>query len=374
MGRYRKFPRGKFSRWFSAHVLASLIVTPFGPVQAASLHQITQADFNSDVPGQPPLTGGLNQPAGIFASPGATILVQSSANGITTQPVVITADAPSEYASVGFVFAPVSDGTLRLEATVAFDRLVDCYFLQTAVSPSEAVVTRLIATSAGEIQDDITRTTVGHYAANQPFRVRMDVDMTAKSWSVAIDNELDGFDDNPVVTNLPFENPLFAVPFLGFVGADLSVFPVIDLGASVAYDDISIFAPTVQFAAFSAKVKIALGSSTNDDTFKVDATFTLEAGSNGIAPSTEPVQLQVGTFTTTIPAGSFVPDAKGKFTFKGTIGGVALKARIQSLGGGSYAFKAESKAADLTGTVNPVTVALTIGDDVGSVMVTAKFK
>lgn len=39
-----------------------------------------------------------------------------------------------------------------------------------------------------------------------------------------------------------------------------------------------------------------------------------------------------------------------------------------------FEFKAEGEGADLTGTVNPVTVSLTIGDDGGSATVEAEFE
>lgn len=136
---------------------------------------------------------------------------------------------------------------------------------------------------------------------------------------------------------------------------------------------------TVPFAAFDAKVEI------EDGEFELKGTFTLGSGSDGIDPLTEDVAFQVGTFSTTIPAGSFKfrpaePGKKGKpgkpdrWTFEGVIDGVELEAKITDLGGGSFEFKAEGEGADLTGTVNPVTVGLTIGNDGGSTMVEAEFE
>jgi hypothetical protein len=84
--------------------------------------------------------------------------------------------------------------------------------------------------------------------------------------------------------------------------------------------------------------------------------------------------VRVGTFTTTIPAGAFTRDKKGRFTFAGVIDGVTLEAVIQPLGGGSFTFTAKSSGADLTGTVNPVTIGLVIGDDRGSMTTTAEFR
>jgi len=110
------------------------------------------------------------------------------------------------------------------------------------------------------------------------------------------------------------------------------------------------------------------------DEFELKATFTLGSGSNGIAPLTEAVTVQIGTFSTTIPAGSF-KQHKGRFVFEGTINGVRLEATFRSLIlGNDYEVKIEGRGANLTGTKNPVTVSLTIGDDSGSKATTAKIK
>ena len=129
---------------------------------------------------------------------------------------------------------------VRVEASVSFDRLTDGFFLQTSV-PS-AVVTRLIIRASGEIQDGKEFTPVGEYEPNQPFRVRMDIDMSAKMWSVTVDNELNGFSDDVVFRNLPFLNPANVLPQVGKVNASLSQFgTAAGQGlTTVAYDDISI--------------------------------------------------------------------------------------------------------------------------------------
>ena len=128
------------------------------------------------------------------------------------------------------------------------------------------------------------------------------------------------------------------------------------------------------FAAFAPKAEITLGPLAHDDKFEVKATLTLGASNNGINPLTQAVAVQVGTFSTTIPAGSFKLK-KGRFTFEGVINGVKLEAVLRPLIlGNDYEFKVEGKGADLTGTANPVTVKLTIGDDNGSKTITAKIK
>ncbi|OLD15642.1 MAG: hypothetical protein AUJ01_11775 [Acidobacteria bacterium 13_1_40CM_3_65_5] len=52
---------------------------------------------------------------------------------------------------------------------------------------------------------------------------------------------------------------------------------------------------------------------------------------------------------------------------------MALEAEIKSLGANSFAFEVEGRGANLTGTVNPVTVRLTIGNDCGTAVITAQF-
>ncbi|MEK7870379.1 MAG: hypothetical protein AAB271_08585 [Nitrospirota bacterium] len=89
--------------------------------------------------------------------------------------------------------------------------------------------------------------------------------------------------------------------------------------------------------------------------------------------------IQVGSYSATIPAGSFkfkpaTLKKPAQFTFEGIIDGVKLEAKITPLGANSFDLKAEGNGVNLTGTVNPVTVGLTIGNDQGSAAVTAKFE
>jgi hypothetical protein len=136
--------------------------------------------------------------------------------------------------------------------------------------------------------------------------------------------------------------------------------------------------PLVSFATFTPKVEITLGPLANDDEFEVKATLTLGTSSDGITPLTEAVTIQVGSFSATIPAGSFKfkparPNKPAFFKFEGTINGVALEAKITPLEANAFEFKAEGNGVNLTGTVNPVTVGLLFGDDQGSATVTAAF-
>jgi len=90
-------------------------------------------------------------------------------------------------------------------------------------------------------------------------------------------------------------------------------------------------------------------------------------------PLSENVTLQIGTFSITIPAGSFHQNPRGTFVFEGVIHGVSLEVQIEPRGNNSFTFKAEAAGVDLSRLTNPVTVVLTIGDDSGSVQVAAEF-
>jgi uncharacterized repeat protein (TIGR03803 family) len=131
------------------------------------------------------------------------------------------------------------------------------------------------------------------------------------------------------------------------------------------------FVPPVQFAAFKAALAIDFGTSPNPGGFELQSEFTLGQSSNGINPAAEPVTLQIGTFTTTIPAGSFTGTGFGPFTFGGVVDGGPLQVLIESTGTKRYAIKAEAGHPNLTGTVNPVTVRLSIGNNSGTASVTA---
>ncbi|HEY4846907.1 MAG TPA: choice-of-anchor tandem repeat GloVer-containing protein, partial [Methylocella sp.] len=130
----------------------------------------------------------------------------------------------------------------------------------------------------------------------------------------------------------------------------------------------------IPFSAFRGKLEIEFGPSPKTDSFELKARFTLGSASNGINPPTEPLTLNVGTFTTTIPPGSFKAHKGsifGPFTFDGVINGVALEVRIAPTGAKRYSFRAEGDNASLTGTANPVPVTLSLGDDGGTVSVNA---
>jgi len=146
-----------------------------------------------------------------------------------------------------------------------------------------------------------------------------------------------------------------------------------DLGYAVIAQQM-IAVSSVSPAAFTAQLELTRGPAARMDSFDLRGTFTLGAASNGMNAVTEPVTMQMGTFCTTIPAGSFTQHKHGQVTFDGTLNAVALQVRLSPSGGKSFTVQAEGNGADLTGIVNPVSMGLIIGNDTGSTIVTAEFQ
>ena len=193
--------------------------------------------FDSDSVGLSPSIGGPNQPSGLRVPSGASVLVQSSAFGINSRPVVLDPGAVAVFTSVGYDIPRMSTGVLRVEATVSFDNLLQGYFLQTGVGSSSAVVSRFEAYNGTIFAYGQN---VGSFQANVPFRVRMDVDMDSKTWAASIDGNLNGFQDDQVFSGIPFSNDTSVLPYVGFVGADLNNDLNSPYMTRAAYDDISI--------------------------------------------------------------------------------------------------------------------------------------
>ena len=120
---------------------------------------------------------------------------------------------------------------------------------------------------------------------------------------------------------------------------------------------------TIPFSTFCAELEL---SQEAPKRFELHSRFMLGTSSGGIDPLTEAVTLQIGTFSTTIPVGSFAKARNGGFAFEGVINSVNLEVRIRPLDKNSFTFKAEGKGVDLSALTNPVTVVLTIGNDTGT--------
>ena len=132
---------------------------------------------------------------------------------------------------------------------------------------------------------------------------------------------------------------------------------------------VSKFSFGTPFSSFSGKLELDVDAGS----FQLNAPFKLGAGGS-INPPTEPVSLTIGTYSVTIPAGSFVRHKPG-YAFESVINGASLEVLIKfGSTPGSYQFLAEGKGADLKGTTNPVTVTLSIGNDLGTTQIHAEFE
>jgi len=150
------------------------------------------------------------------------------------------------------------------------------------------------------------------------------------------------------------------------IGADgsltqLANSPFVDENTPVAL----AITPLVPFASSFAKLKIESELST----FHLSDSFSLGANSNGITPTTQKLTLHIGTFTITIPSGSFKKRPTGNFFFKTTINGGTLSLRIVPLGANMFTFNLYGVGINLGGLTEPVTVVLTIGIDSGTIKV-----
>jgi uncharacterized repeat protein (TIGR03803 family) len=128
---------------------------------------------------------------------------------------------------------------------------------------------------------------------------------------------------------------------------------------------------SVPFSAFSAKLDIG---SWPKPRFQLKAKFTQGAGAEAIDPVTQPVKLNVGTYTVTIPAGSFRALRNGAFAFEGAIDGTELRVHILPTETNSYRVHVDAACVDLTASSNPVPVSLYIGQNNGATEVTADFE
>jgi hypothetical protein len=179
------------------------------------------------------------------------------------------------------------------------------------------------------------------------------------NWRPGEPNNVTGSEDNLVI-DLPAPNE-----FAGFWNDEGFLFNI--SGYVVEYDKTA----GVPFAAFEASADLKFGPTSNDDSFAVSGRFALGADSDGIDPVGENVSLKVGSFSTTIPPGSFVHRGHGRFdglfSFKGTIDSVPLQVVIQAIGNNDYLFEGKATAAKLDGTLVPMPVSLVIGNDNGQV-------
>ena len=107
--------------------------------------------------------------------------------------------------------------------------------------------------------------------------------------------------------------------------------------------------------------------------FSLKGGFSLGPGGT-IDPHTQQVTFSVGSYSVTLPGGSFATNKTG-YVYQKTVNHIFLCLYIRNTSTpGSYLLLANSKGAALSSITSPVAVALTIGDDYGTTQMNAKFK
>lgn len=121
------------------------------------------------------------------------------------------------------------------------------------------------------------------------------------------------------------------------------------------------------FAQFNARAELTLRKRANDDAYQMSGFLRLSAGSDGIDPLTEPVTLKIGSFSATLPAGSFGQDGD-TYRYAGPADRSWLIVIISPLAAPDlYSFRSTLVKGNLAGTTLPPKVQLSIGDDQGEV-------
>jgi hypothetical protein len=115
-----------------------------------------------------------------------------------------------------------------------------------------------------------------------------------------------------------------------------------------------------------------LGRTLSHAKFSTKFRFQVLTSGTPVDLGADDVQLHVGTAALTIPHGA-LKKRKQAVVFHGRFNGVVLQGRIAPLGGGAFRFLAAGHGANLTGTTNPVTVALMVGTDRGMSTAVVKF-
>jgi hypothetical protein len=116
---------------------------------------------------------------------------------------------------------------------------------------------------------------------------------------------------------------------------------------------------------FKARLDVARTQGAKDS-LTLNGSFRLGVGSNGADPAREEVELRVGRFHVVLPPGSFARDDGGGeegtlWVHNGHLNGLTHLALLQD--GAAWAVQAGAHKVDLSGTANPIIVALRIGDD-----------
>jgi hypothetical protein len=128
------------------------------------------------------------------------------------------------------------------------------------------------------------------------------------------------------------------------------------------------FAAGIPFSRFGGSLLI----DPDAGVFYLSGGFTLGAGGS-INPVTEQVNFKLGSYSVTLPPGSFVKYKTG-YVYQKTVNHIFLCVFIKFTSTpGSYALLANRFGGTLTSTTSPVPVTLAIGNDSGAAQMKAKF-
>jgi YVTN family beta-propeller protein len=129
-------------------------------------------------------------------------------------------------------------------------------------------------------------------------------------------------------------------------------------------DGVAVANLNAHFAAFTiASLNIS------PQGFQEQGDFTLGANSQGIDLAKQPVKLTIGSFSLTIPAGSFLQVGRNHhFVLNATINGLPVSFNLKANDSSStdFSYAVNVSGVDLTSQPDPVTVGLTIGNNTGT--------
>jgi hypothetical protein len=86
---------------------------------------------------------------------------------------------------------------------------------------------------------------------------------------------------------------------------------------------------------------------------------------------TQQVAIAVGSYSITLPPGSFALQKNGSYVYKGTVSGASLNIKVTPSNGGYVLEESGTKVSPAQS--NPVPVTITIGNTTGTISVNAKF-
>jgi hypothetical protein len=106
-----------------------------------------------------------------------------------------------------------------------------------------------------------------------------------------------------------------------------------------------------------------------NDAYEIRGELSVNITSEGIDPVNEGVRLAVGTSVIEIPEGEFTKVEPGYFVFEGEVNGAGFIIEIIERDDGTFVIEAGAAGVDLTGTLNPIAIALRIGNDEGEISI-----